>query len=145
MSRTELEKYMDQELWHFWMVNPTQSAASYSMLCEGVKNIVDMVADREYPYYLTGEDYLKIGKLSDPRILSFAERIIEFKPLTPLTGEEKEWKRIYMIGKVVTWQNKRYCRVMRDTTMTGKVIKIYEYLKDDQGIREVEFPYWPGM
>lgn len=145
MSKTELEKYVDSELWQFWMENPTQSVAGYSMFCEGVKNIIDMVIDREPPYFLTGEDYLKIGKLDDPRILSAAERLLQFKPLTSLTGAEREWEKIYTIGSVVTWQNKRYCRVMKDTTLTGKLLKVYEWIPRDNDIREVKFPYWPGL
>ena len=145
MSRTELEKYMDSELWQFWMENPAQSIAGYSIFCEGVKNIIEMVADREPPYFLTGEDYLRIGEVNDPRILSFAERILAFKPLTALTGASREWEKIYTIGSVVTWQNKRYCRVMRDTTLTGKVLRNYEWMPKSNDICEVKFPYWPGM
>lgn len=144
MSKSDLEKYMESELWYYWMANPKQSIAGYSMLCESVRDIIQMVADRD-DYHLTSDDYLNIDMHGDSRIIACVERLVEFMPLTPLSGKESEWQKIYTIGSVITWQNKRYCHVMRDTTMTGKLIKVYEHVPGSKEIRKVNFPYWPGM
>lgn len=144
MENKELLKYMQSELWYFWMADPTQSVASYRILSEKVRDIIQLLAQREDPH-LTIDDYINLDAGRDPRVMSCVERLVDFKPLTPLTGKDSEWEKIYEIGKVATWQNKRYCRVMKDTTLTGKLIKIYEWALGTDEICDVSFPYWPDL
>lgn len=143
-GNSELEKYAQSEMWYFWMSDPMQSIASYSILSENVRDIIQFLAEREDPH-LTIDDYMNLDFGRDPRIMSCVERLVDFKPLTPLTGKSSEWEKIYEVGKVATWQNKRYCRVMKDTTLTGKLIKVYEWAPGTNDICEVKFPYWPGL
>lgn len=86
-------------------------------------------------------------------------RLLDFKPLAPLTGEDDEWNDIasYGDGTTMRWQNKRHGSVFKDADgscydidgkvfwewwrdlKTGEAIKIY-YTAYDSRV-PVTFPY----
>jgi len=86
-------------------------------------------------------------------------RLMHFRPLTPLTGEDSEWNDIasYGDGSTMRWQNKRHGSVFKDADgscydidgkvfwewfrdlETGQAIKIYYTARDSRV--PVTFPY----
>ena len=84
------------------------------------------------------------------------ERLLNFKPLTPLTGENDEWQEIIRIGSIRTFQNKRLSSLFMDKRDDGLVISCRDndgvIVSDNGGItwfmsgrfrKEVTFPYYP--
>jgi len=73
---------------------------------------------------------------SAPYAISILTKLMSFKPLTPLTGEDDEWTNISDYGDgTPDYQNKRYSCVFKDETGTydidGKVF--WEWYKDEDG------------
>lgn len=73
-------------------------------------------------------------------------RLVNFKPLTPLTGDSDEW--IYM--KDGLYQNKRCYSVFKEVDKDGNVIKVYnlggKIFEELDGVRyssnvDIDFPY----
>lgn len=75
-------------------------------------------------------------------------RLVEFKPITPLTGADDEWNEV---GPGV-WQNKRCSSVFKDGK--GRTYDIDGYMfrepngscwgRGKFGFRDITFPYTPG-
>lgn len=62
-------------------------------------------------------------------------KLLEFTPLSPLTGEDSEWEDVSQCGGGVHYQNKRCSRVFKDTdgsTYDIEGIIFYEYITDEE-------------
>lgn len=61
---------------------------------------------------------------SQPEITKMLKRLLDFKPLSPLTGEDDEWNKVddYIEDDKATYQNKRYFSVFK----RGKNGKAYD-------------------
>ena len=73
---------------------------------------------------------------SAPYAISILTKLMSFKPLTPLTGEDDEWTNVSDYGDGTPhYQNKRYSCVFKDASGTydidGKVF--WEWYKDEDG------------
>lgn len=84
-------------------------------------------------------------------VISILERLLRFKPLTPLTGEEDEWNEPY--GADGTRQNKRCSSVFLNANGTAHDIDAVS-VSDNGGItwfaahdfqKEITFPYTPPI
>lgn len=53
--------------------------------------------------------------------LSILERLLRFKPIAPLTGEDDEWAEIHEKNGLTTYQNRRCCSVFKDVYDDGRV------------------------
>lgn len=78
--------------------------------------------------------------------ISVLERLLRFKPITPLTGEDDEWQESYN-----GWQNKRCSSVFKNPDGTCEDIDAIA-VSDNGGItwfasnrfrKQVTFPYMP--
>lgn len=83
------------------------------------------------------------------------ERLLNYKPLSPLTGEESEWNEVHCMREGIrTFQNKRCSSVFKDIDTEGKVVKCEDVdaiiCSDNGGItwfhtnkfrKNVTFPY----
>jgi hypothetical protein len=84
--------------------------------------------------------------------------LANFEPITPLTGEEQEWRDISSYGGEPWWQNIRCSRVFKNadgSAYDGEGVVFYDERVDEQGkpfrthytSREssvpVTFPYTP--
>lgn len=79
--------------------------------------------------------------------LSVLERLLRYKPISPLTGEDDEWREVCH----GSWQNKRCSSVFKDSD--GKAHDIDAIIVSDNGgitwfssgrfRKEVTFPYYP--
>ena len=95
--------------------------------------------------------------LSAGYAMSILERLLRFKPLTPLTGEDDEWVEV-SAGE--TWQrcfqNKRCSSVFKTTDAQGNTIEVHDIdaiaFSDNGGLtwyassrfrKNVTFPYEP--
>ena len=69
--------------------------------------------------------------------ISCLKRLLEFKPLSALTGEDSEWNDVgeYMNEGTVLYQNKRYSSVFKDENgaynIDGRVF--WNWYKDEDG------------
>ncbi len=68
---------------------------------------------------LTFSTYGHSGSSAPFAAASFA-RLVQFKPLSPLTGDESEWMEIEA-GTGPTWQNRRYGSVFRQQKIDAEV------------------------
>jgi len=64
-------------------------------------------------------------------------KLLDFKPLSPLTGEDSEWVNVREYGPEPHYQNKRRSSVFKDSDgscydIDGKVF--WEWYKDEDGI-----------
>ena len=90
--------------------------------------------------------------------LDLLTKLLDFKPLTPLTGEDDEWTDISDYGDSPSYQNKRYSSVFKNPDgeaydINGKVF--WEWYRDENGKAHksfyssrgcrlpVTFPYMP--
>lgn len=90
--------------------------------------------------------------------LAILKKLLAFKPLTPLTGEDDEWQHVYDDDDGPVYQNKRLSSVFKSVSMgaydiDGRVF--WEWYTDDDGKKSkvyftskgsavpVEFPYEP--
>lgn len=104
------------------------------------------------------EEFAKEGHsgFSASYALSCLKRLLAFKPLSPLTGEEDEWTEVSEHMGHKSYQNKRYSAVFKDETGTynidGKVFwswftdkdtgeKFKSYYTSRDSRVYVEFPY----
>ena len=96
---------------------------------------------------------------SAPYAIKILTKLMDFKPLTPLTGEDSEWNDVasYGDGTTMHWQNNRHSSVFKDADgscydidgkvfwewfidlETGQAIKIYYTARDSRV--PVTFPY----
>lgn len=66
---------------------------------------------------------------SQPEITEMLKRLLDFKPLSPLTGEDDEWEKVdyysedEIATEIATYQNKRYFSVFK----RGKNGKAYNF------------------
>lgn len=89
-------------------------------------------------------------------LINTLERLMRFKPLTPLTGEDIEWNKVFERSDgTVTYQNKRCSSVFKDVR-NGETISCHDIdgiaVSDNGGItwfssgrfrKDVTFPYYP--
>lgn len=88
--------------------------------------------------------------------LSILERLLRFKPITPLTGEDDEWNEVYEKNGLIHCQNRRCSSVFMDKDKHGNIIHcedIDAYVVSDNGgitwfssgrfRKTVTFPYTP--
>jgi hypothetical protein len=90
--------------------------------------------------------------------LAILKKLLAFKPLTPLTGEDDEWQHVYDDDDGPVYQNTRLSSVFKNTSrgaydIDGKVF--WEWFTDENGETSkiyfsasgsetpVEFPYTP--
>jgi hypothetical protein len=86
--------------------------------------------------------------------LNILTKLLDFKPLTPLTGEDDEWT----LASIGYWQNKRCSSVFKDLDgscydIDGKVFWEWQRNEDGQAVKSyyrgygcstpVTFPYTP--
>ena len=91
--------------------------------------------------------------------LSVLERLLRFKPISALTGDESEWNEISNVKDgITTYQNRRCSSVFKDVDSSGKIVNIHDIdaivVSDNGGItwfssgefrKEVTFPYLPPI
>ena len=65
--------------------------------------------------------------------LSMIKRLLDWKPITPLTGEEDEWNEGYIIDGVLHQQNKRCSSVFRDNSDNSTAHYIDAKVYSDNG------------
>lgn len=88
--------------------------------------------------------------------MSILERLLRFKPLTPLTGEDDEWTEVSDKMGQGCFQNKRCSSVFKTTDAQGNTIEVYDIdaiaYSDNGGLtwfassrfrENVTFPYEP--
>ena len=93
--------------------------------------------------------------------LSVLDRLLRYKPISALTGDESEWNEVSS-GKdgMATYQNKRCSSVFKDVDSSGKIVSIHDIdaivVSDNGGItwfssggfglkKEITFPYLPTI
>jgi len=77
--------------------------------------------------------------------LNILIKLLDFKPLTPLTGADDEWINLEEYSHVPHWQNKRRSSVFKDADgscydIDGKVF--WEWYKDNEG--NISKSYYSG-
>lgn len=80
-------------------------------------------------------------------VANLFDRLVHFRPLTPLTGEDDEWNEVYH-GR---YQNKRCPRIFKNDAGNAYDSE-YWYFVDEYGSaytnvdshQEISFPYMPG-
>ena len=70
---------------------------------------------------------------SAPYVISHFNRLADYKPLSPLTGEEDEWMDLREFGDKVTQQNKRYFGLFRDNKDNSTARDIHAIVFSDNG------------
>jgi hypothetical protein len=55
---------------------------------------------------------------SAPYAISILTKLMDFKPLSPLTGEDNEWGNVREYGESPSWQNKRRSSVFKNADGT---------------------------
>jgi hypothetical protein len=90
--------------------------------------------------------------------LNILSKLLEFKPLTPLTGEDDEWTDVGDMSGKPHWQNKRCSSVFKEADgscydIDGKVFWEWYKNEDGQAVKSyysgygcstpVTFPYTP--
>ena len=96
------------------------------------------------------------GVLSAGYTMSVLERLLRFKPLTPLTGEDDEWVNVSGETEQRYFQNKRCSSVFKTTDAQGNTIEAHDIdaiaYSDNGGLtwytsnrfsKNVTFPYEP--
>lgn len=105
------------------------------MINENILSIVEMFSEQEHSRFSAGY------------ALSILDRLLRFKPITPLTGEDNEWNKLFD-GK---YQNRRCSSVFKNADGTAYDIDGI-VVSDNGGItwfssgrfrKEVTFPYTP--
>lgn len=90
--------------------------------------------------------------VSGAYVLSVFERLVRFKPLTPLTGKDDEWSKPW--GNKDTQQNLRCSSVFRDHFDNSTAHNIHGKVFSDDGkvfystrdsVVHVDFPYLPPV
>lgn len=91
-------------------------------------------------------------------IINILEKVMRFEPVTPLTGDDDEWRDVGALGGGIRYQNKRCGHVFKDEDgqaydSEGKIF--WEWYTSDDGERSkshytsrdsrvyIEFPYTP--
>lgn len=96
------------------------------------------------------------GCISAGYVMSILERLLCFKPITPLTGEDDEWTDVsYEMGRK-HFQNKRCASVFKTTDAQGNTIEVHDIdaiaYSDNGGLtwytsnrfrKNATFPYEP--
>ena len=89
--------------------------------------------------------------------LSALDRLLRWKPLTPLTGEDDEWHMVSQTDTYAAYQNKRCSSVFKDVYKNGSVSCVDNdaiVVSDDGGHtwcymsdikKEITFPYTPPI
>lgn len=93
-------------------------------------------------------------------VLSKLERLLRFKPISPLTGADDEWNEVRLGRRngVRTYQNKRCSSVFKDVDAQGNVTRCEDIdgitVSDNGGVtwfsssnfrKAVTFPYFPPL
>lgn len=91
-------------------------------------------------------------------VLSTVERLLRFKPISPLTGADDEWDEVHSQNGVHTYQNKRCSSVFKNMDAQGNVISCEDIdgiiVSDNGGItwfssvnfrKIITFPYFPPI
>ena len=91
-------------------------------------------------------------------VLSKLERILRFKPISPLTGADDEWTEVHSQNGVRTYQNKRCSSIFKYVDAQGNVTRCEDIdgivVSDNGGItwfssknfrKTVTFPYFPPI
>ena len=69
--------------------------------------------------------------------ISILTKLLDFKPLTPLTGADDEWTDVRSYGPEPHWQNKRRSSIFKESDgscydIDGKVF--WEWYRDEDGV-----------
>lgn len=89
--------------------------------------------------------------------INILERLLRFKPVSPLTGEDDEWHFVYKDSDgLETYQNQRCSSVFKKVDENGNIIECYDCdaicMSDDGGLTwftskdtndDITFPYMP--
>lgn len=139
---SNLVEYAKEELKHY------NSSMYGEMLNEAILEIVEVFAKQGHSGYS--------AKLA----AKAAGRLMNFKPLTPLTGENDEWNELDYLGGHARWQNKRHTSLFKDDDgfcydldavtfedvdepgiyfTNGDLVRRYH-----RGIPRIKFPYMPA-
>lgn len=139
---SNLVEYAKEELKHY------NSSMYGEMLNEAILEIVEVFAKQGHSGYS--------AKLA----AEAAGRLMNFKPLTPLTGENDEWNELGYLGGHARWQNKRHTSLFKDDDgfcydldavtfedvddpgiyfTNGDLVRRYH-----RGIPRIKFPYMPA-
>lgn len=94
--------------------------------------------------------------ISANHAISILERLLRFKPISPLTGADDEWNEVRNRNGVRKYQNKRCSSVFKDVDAQGNVTRCEDIDKiivsDDGGFswfntnkfhKDITFPYFP--
>lgn len=117
-----------------------------SIINKNILNIIDKFLEQGY-----------IGSC-DKHSLSIVERLIHFKPITPLTGKDDEWVGYVYNKDQTTYRNKRCPSVFKYVDSVGNIESIEDadstIVSDNGGItwfsnkrfrKSVTFPYLPDI
>ena len=116
-----------------------------SAINKNILDIVELFASQEH------------SGLTASYVMSAIDRLLQFKPLTPLTGEDDEWTEIMSENGKKTFQNNRCYEVFKTTDTQGNLLEAHDIegivVSDDGGItwftsnrfrKDVTFPYMPA-
>lgn len=91
-------------------------------------------------------------------VLLKLERLLRFKPISPLTGADDEWNEVHSQNGVRTYQNKRCSSIFKDVDAQGNVTRCEDIdgivVSDNGGVtwfssgkfrKAVTFPYFPPL
>ena len=73
--------------------------------------------------------------LSASYVLSKLERLLRFKPISPLTGADDEWTEVHSQNGIRTYQNKRCSSIFKDVDAQGNVIQANKGFKPSSEIK----------
>ena len=127
--------YAESELSRIKKSNDSETNEMQDLMNNQILEIVKVFAEQDNSGFSAGYE------------LSILDRLLRFKPISPLTGEDDEWEKV---GTGV-YQNKRCSSVFRNKDGTFEDIDAVT-VSDNGGItwfkgggfrKKVEFPYYP--
>lgn len=120
---SKMYEYATSELRRAGLYNPDADYGGH--LGQAVAGVVEVLARQGH----SGE--------SIAYTMEILNRVANFKPLTPLTGEDDEWEDMSEYGTQL-WQNKRCSSVFKRPD--GKA---YDIDDESCGAGFISFPYYP--
>ena len=140
------EKYDSSEsnlVQHAWREMQIVGGLDDEWQCQIVDNILELV-DRFSKQGHSGA--------SASYVLGFVTKLMDFRPVTPLTGEDSEWNEVGF-GEHECWQNNRFSQVFKDSKDGPAYWSEGKIFSDDGGKSWwvnsgsrvfIKFPFMPG-